>query len=140
MLENPALPSWKFSSPMTNSSMESSPNISPSSQPLPITKHPPPPKTSVHFPITITICKHWSKFVTCSPSHGDCGGVSRPQRHSYKVFSTTLNKMAISEFRSIDFGKTISVGRGISALQFFCHLKRALELFISVRMSPIARF
>ena len=43
-------------------------------------------KTPVHFPITITICKHWSKFVKCSPSHGDCGGVSRFQRHSYKVF------------------------------------------------------
>ena len=43
-------------------------------------------KTPAHFPITVTICKHWSKFVTCIPSHGDCGGVSRPQRHSYKVF------------------------------------------------------
>ena len=45
-----------------------------------------PLKTSLHFPITITIYKHWSKFVTCSPSHGDCGGVSRPQRHCYKDF------------------------------------------------------
>ena len=35
MLENPELPSWKFSSPMTNYSMESSPNISSSSQQLP---------------------------------------------------------------------------------------------------------
>ena len=84
MLEYPALPSWKFSSPIPNPSMESSPNISPSSQPLPIQKIP--LKTSVHFPITITICKHWSKFVTCSPSHGDFGGVSRPQRHSYNFF------------------------------------------------------
>ena len=43
-------------------------------------------KTPVRFPVTITICKHWSKFVTCSPSHGECGGVSHPQRHSYMVF------------------------------------------------------
>ena len=40
-------------------------------------------KMSVRFPITITICEHWSKFVTCSSSHGNCGGVSRPQIHSY---------------------------------------------------------
>ena len=50
-------------------------------------------KTPVHWyrympvnPITITTCKHWSKFVTCSPSHLDFGGVSLPQRHNYKVF------------------------------------------------------
>ena len=30
----------------------------------------------------------------------------------------------------------MSVGGGLGALQFFGHLKRALELFISVRMSP----
>ena len=48
--------------------------------------------------------------------------------------------MAISEFLSDDFGKVIIVGGGLGALQFFGHLKRALELFISVRMSPLARF
>ena len=85
MLENPALPSWKFASPMTNSSMESSPqHILLFSTPPPAKKIP--LKTSVHFPITITICKHRSTFVTCSLSYGDCGGVSRAQRHSYKVF------------------------------------------------------
>ena len=40
-----------------------------------------------------------------------------------------LNKMAISEFWSSDFGKIISVGEGLGALHFFGHLKRALELF-----------
>ena len=77
MLENPAPPYLKFSSAMTNYSME-------------ISSHVPPPKpkkfplkTSVHFQMNITICKHWSKFVTCRPSHGECGGVSRFQRHSY---------------------------------------------------------
>ena len=48
--------------------------------------------------------------------------------------------MAISEFRSVDFGKIISVGGGLGALQFFWSLKRALELFISLRMSPLATF
>ena len=84
MLINPALPSRKFSSPMTNSLKESSPSICPSSQPLPQPNIL--PKTPVHFPISITTCKHGSKFVTCSPSHGDFGEVSRLQRHSYKVF------------------------------------------------------
>ena len=32
----------------------------------------------------------------------------------------------------------MSMGGGLFALQFFGHLKRALELFISVRMSPLA--
>ena len=36
-------------------------------------------KTFVHFPITITVCKHWSKFVHCSSSPGDWGGVSHPK-------------------------------------------------------------
>ena len=75
-------PSWKFFSPMTNSSMEISPRISPSPRILPPTKKIP-LKASVHFPITITICKHWSKFETCSPSHGDSGGARRTQKHIY---------------------------------------------------------
>ena len=128
MLENPALPSWKFSSPMTNSSMKSSPSISLSSQPPP-NQMKTPLKMSVHFPIIITICKHWSKFVTCSPSHGDCGGVSRPKRHSYKDFSTTVNKMAISEFWSGYFGKIISVGGGLGALRIFLSLKKGTRTF-----------
>ena len=33
-----------------------------------------------------------------------------------------LNKMAISEFWSDDFGKMISVGGGLGALQLFGHL------------------
>ena len=34
----------------------------------------------------------------------------------------------------------MSVGGGLAALQFFGHLKRGLELLISVRMSPFATF
>ena len=34
----------------------------------------------------------------------------------------------------------MSVGGGVGAVQFFGHLKRALELFITVRMSPFATF
>ena len=63
MLENPAPFSLNFSSPMTYSSKEISSHTSPSPQPHPQTKKIP-LKTSLHFPITITVCKHWSKLVT----------------------------------------------------------------------------
>ena len=84
MLVNPALPSWKFSPPLKIPRWKVPPVYPPLLNPSPNQKIL--LKTPVHFPITITICKHWSKLVTCSPSHGDCGGVSRLQRHSYKVF------------------------------------------------------
>ena len=77
MLENPAPFSLNFSSPMTYSSKERSSHLAPSPQPHCQTKKIP-LKASVHFPITITVCKHLSKFVTCSPFPRDCGGVSRP--------------------------------------------------------------
>ena len=51
-----------------------------------------------------------------------------------------LNKMAISEFWSSDFGENMSLGGGLGALQFFRSLKRALELLIYVRMSPLATY
>ena len=85
MLENPAPFSLNLYSPMTYSSKKKSSHIAPSpSTPPPNQKIP--LKTSVHFPITITVCKHWSKFVTCSPSPRDCWGVSHSQRHSYYGF------------------------------------------------------
>ena len=62
-----------------NSLISTSPRSFPQQKKIPL-------KKSVHFPITITIRKHWSKFVTCSPSHWDCGGVSRLQRYSCQVF------------------------------------------------------
>ena len=65
-------------------------------------------KTPAHFPITITIFKHWSKFVTCSPSHGDCGGVSRPQRHSYKFFRLRWIKWLSQNFDPLTLGKKIA--------------------------------
>ena len=46
--------------------------------PLPLPRLTPTPtrksplKMSVQFIVTITICKQWLKFVTCSPSPGDC--------------------------------------------------------------------
>ena len=51
-----------------------------------------------------------------------------------------VNKMAISEFWSGDFREKTSMGGGLGALQFFGHLKRALEHLISVKMSPLATF
>ena len=83
MLENPAPLSLNFSSPMTDSSKERSSNIASSPQPHTPKQNKIPLKTSVRFPITVTLCKHWSKIGTCSPSPRDCGGVSHPQRHSY---------------------------------------------------------
>ena len=99
MLENAAPPLWKSSS-----SMENFPHIAPSSQPPPPNRKIP-LKTSLHFPITINICKHWSKFATCSPSHGDCGWVSRPQRHSYKVFRLCWIKWLSQNFDPTTLGK-----------------------------------
>ena len=49
-----------------------------------------------------------------------------------------VNKMTFPEFSSGEFWEKMSLGGGLGALQFFGHLKRALELLISVRMSPIA--
>ena len=51
-----------------------------------------------------------------------------------------VNKMAIPEFWPGDFWEKMSVGGGLGALQFFGHLKRALELLISIRMSPLTTF
>ena len=88
-------------------SMESFLSISSPSQPLPPTKKVL-LKTPVHFPITITICKHRSKFVTCCPSHGDCGGVSRPQRHSYKVFRLRWIKRLSQNFDPLTLVKYLA--------------------------------
>ena len=107
MLENPAPFSLNFSSPMTYSSKERSSHTAPSHQP-----HPPnqkiPLKTSVQFPITITICKHWSKFVTCSPSPRDCGGVSHSQRHRYYGFRLCGTKWLSQNFNPLTFGKKLA--------------------------------
>ena len=108
ILENPAPFSLNFLSPMTYSSKERfshlspSPQLHPQNQKIPL-------KTSVRFPITITVCKHWSKFVTCTPSPRDCGGVIHPQRHSYYGFrlcgTKWLQNKNGSNFSSVDFGE-----------------------------------
>ena len=50
-----------------------------------------------------------------------------------------LNKMAIPKFWYGGLGKN-ERGRGLGALQFFGHIKRALELLISASMNPLAKF
>ena len=50
-----------------------------------------------------------------------------------------LNKMADLRILTRRNWEKMSVGGGLGALQFFGHLKRALELSISVRMSPLAK-
>ena len=87
-----------------------------------------PLKTSVHFPITIIVCKHWSKFVTCSPSPGDCGGVSHPQRHICYGFRLCGTKWLSQNFDLLTLGK-MSVGGGLGALQFFWLLKKSTRTF-----------
>ena len=54
--------------------------------------------------------------------------------------STKLNRMAITKLRSGNFGGEMCVGGGLGALQFFGHLKSALELLIPIRMSPLTTF
>ena len=138
ILEIHAPSSLNFSSPMTYSSKETSYHIAPSPQP-PLPTKIIPLKTSVYLPITITVWKHWSKFVTCSPSLGDCGGASDPQRHSYYSVRLCWTKWLSQDFDPLTLGK-MSVGGGLGALQLFGHFKRALEMFISVRMSPLTEF
>ena len=86
MLENSVPPSLNFSSPMTYSTMKISSHKAPSPQPPPPPNHKIPLKTSVHFPITITVCKHWSKFLTCSPSPVDCERLSIPKDIDIMIF------------------------------------------------------
>ena len=137
MLENHGPFPLNFSSPVKYSSKERSSQIAPSPQPHTQTKKIP-LKTSVHFPITITVCKHWSKFVTCSPSPRDCGVVSHPQRHSYHGFRLCRAKQLSQNFNLLTQGKNETWEGAQVPSNFFGHLKRALELFISVRMSPLA--
>ena len=138
ILENSAPFSLNFCS-LIYFSKERSSHIAPSPQPHPQNQKNP-PKTTLHLPITIIICKHWSKFVTCSPSPRDCGGVSHSQRHSYYGFWLCGTKWLSQNFDLLTLEKKWAWEGGVGALQFFGHLKRALELFISVRMSPLATF
>ena len=111
ILENPAPFSLNFCSPMTYFSRERSSHIAPSPQPHPQNQKKNPLKTTVHFPITIIICKHWSKFVTCSPSPRDCGGVSHSQRHSYYGFRLCGTKWLSQNFDLLTLEKN-EHGRG----------------------------
>ena len=83
---------------------------------------------SVHFPITIIICKHWSKFVTCSPSPRDCEGVSHPQRHSYYGFRLYWTKWLSQNFDPLTLGKN-ERGRGPRCPPIFWSLKTGTRTF-----------
>ena len=58
-------------------------NPSPKPSPPPPQHEKGPLKMSVHFPMTHTIGKQWSRFLTCSPFPGDCWVLSRHKRHNY---------------------------------------------------------
>ena len=126
MLENPASPSSNFSSPMKNSSKGRFSHVAPSPQP-PRTKNRP-EKVCIHFQIIITVCKRWSKFVTCSPSPGDCGGVSQPQRHSYYVFRPCWTKWLSQNFDPLTLGKN-ERGRGPRCPPIFWSFKMGTRTF-----------
>ena len=99
--------------------------------PLPST---PPPnqkiplKTSVHFPITIIICKHWLKFATCSPSPRDCGRVSHPKYIVIMIFDYAEQNGYLKILIRWLWEK-MSVGGGLDALQFFWSLKKGTRTF-----------
>ena len=74
-------------------------------QPHPQNQKKIPLKRSVHFPITIIICIHWSKLVTCSPFPRDCGGVSHSQRHSYDGLWLCAKKWLSRNFDQLTLDK-----------------------------------
>ena len=127
MLENPGPFSLNFPFPMTYSSKERSSHIAPSPQPHTQTTKIP-LKTSVHFLITITVCKHWSKFVTFSPSSTDCGGVSHSQRHSHYGFRLCGTKWLSQNVHPLTLGKN-ERGRGPRCPPIFWSFKKGTITF-----------
>ena len=107
ILENPAPFSLNFCSPMTYFSKERSSHIAPSPQPHPRNQKKS-PENAVHFPVTIVICKHWPKFVTCSPSPRDCGGVIHSQRNSYYGFWPCGTKWLSQNFDPLTLEKKLA--------------------------------
>ena len=87
-----------------------------------------PLKMYVHSLITITICKHCSKVVTCSPSPGDCEGVSRPQRYSYLVIWLCWTKWLSQNFDQLTLRKKWAWG-GSRYPPIFWLLKKGTRTF-----------
>ena len=75
------------------------------------------------------------KFNNFQPFPREVWGLSHPIRHNYHIFDHAEQR-AIPQFWSGDFGKKNERGRGPSCPPLSGHLKRALELLISVLMSP----
>ena len=126
-IENPAPFSLNFSSPMTYSSKERSSYIARSLQPHPKPKRSP-LKTSVHFPITITVCKHWSKVCNLQPLPQGLWGSKFPQRHSYYGFRLCGKKWLSQNFYSLTLGKN-ERGRGPRCPPIFLSLKKGIRTF-----------
>jgi len=87
-----------------------------------------PLKTSVHFPITITICKPWSKFVICRTSPGDYVRLSRLKDIIIRFFDYA-EQNGYLKILSGDFGKKMSVGGGMGTVQFCGSLKKGTRTF-----------
>ena len=66
--------------------------------------------------------------------------VNHYQRHSYCGFRLCRTKRPSKNFDSLTLGKKLAWKEAQVPSNFFGHLIRALELFISVRMIPLATF
>ena len=127
MLENLAPPSRDILFPHDKFLHGKNPPEQTPAQPHPNAKKSP-WKRPVRFIITITVCKQWSKFGTCSPSPGDCGGLIRPQRHSYYIFRLCWTEW-LSQNLIRWLWKKMSVGGGLRCPPIFQSLRKGTRTF-----------
>ena len=125
MLENPAPPSRKFSSLVLNSSIERSSHVTPIPYLL-LRRRKVPLKTSLHFPITITICKQWSKFETCSRSPGAVGDKVVPKDIVIRFIDYAEKKWLFHNFDPVTLGKN-ERGRGPRCPPVFWSFKKGVK-------------
>jgi len=64
-----------------------------------------PPENVCTLPNNPNIRKQWSKFASCSPSHGDCVGLSHPKDISIRFFDNAENKWLSRNFDPVTLGK-----------------------------------
>ena len=60
---------------------------------------------SIYFPITNTIRKQWTNFITCKPLPTDCRGLFYAIRYNYLIFQLYWTKLLSQNSDQIIFGK-----------------------------------
>ena len=125
MLWKPAPLHGKFSSPMTNSSIERFSHVILS--PGPPTRKTP-LKNFAWFPIPNPTCKQWAKFTTCSSSPGDCGDGAVLKDMVTRLFDYPEQNGNLKILIRWLWQKMI-VGGGQVALQSFWSLKKGIKTF-----------